>query len=147
MRSILISIVLVTFFGFASCKKEDSSILTQIPEVTAAASTGTWRITYYLDSETDKTNLFSGNAFTFNSNGTLTAVKAAEIVSGTWSVSNSSDDDSPSDLDFNILFTTPAAFEDLSDDWDILEATAVKIKLIDISGGSGETDYLTFEKN
>lgn len=147
MRTILTSIVLLTFLSIVSCEKEDSSILTQIPEVSAAASTGTWRITYYLDSETDKTNLFSGYAFTFNSNGMLTAVKAAENVIGTWSVSNTSDDDSPSDMDFNILFTTPAAFEDLSDDWDISEATAVKIKLIDISGGNGGTDYLTFEKN
>ncbi len=147
MRTILISLLLVTLLGFVSCEKEDSSILTQIPEVSAAASTGTWRITYYLDSGTEKTNLFSGYTLTFNSNGTLSVVKEAENVSGTWSVSNSSDDDSSSDLDFNILFTTPAAFEDLSDDWDIIEATNTKIKLLDISGGNGETDYLTFEKN
>lgn len=147
MRIILISLLLASFLGFVSCENEETTILTQIPEVSAAAATGTWRITYYLDGATDKTNLFSGYTFTFNSNGTLTAVKAAESVSGTWSVSNASDDDSPSDMDFNILFATPATFEDLSDDWDISEATSTKIKLIDISGGSGETDYLTFEKN
>lgn len=147
MKAFVSTMALFTLLGLVSCEKEDSSILTQIPEISAAVSTGTWRITYYLDSGTDKTNLFSGYAFTFNSNGTLSALKAAETVTGTWSVSNSSDDDSPSDLDFNILFATPALFEDLSDDWDVMEAMTNKIKLIDISGGNGGTDYLTFEKN
>ena len=34
----------------------------------------------------------------------------------------------------------------LSDDWDILEYTSGRIRLIDVSGGDGSTDYLTFEK-
>ena len=58
-------------------------------------------------------------------------------------------DDSPSnDLDFNILFTSPTNFSDeLSDDWDILSRTDTKVELVDVSGGNGGTDYLTFEKN
>ncbi len=42
------------------------------------------------------------------------------------------------------LFTTD--FEELSDDWDIISHSSTKIELIDISGGNGGTDYLTFEK-
>jgi hypothetical protein len=38
-------------------------------------------------------------------------------------------------------------FEDLNDDWDFISQSANKIELLDVSGGSGETDYLTFEKN
>jgi hypothetical protein len=34
----------------------------------------------------------------------------------------------------------------LNDDWDILELNNSVIKLIDISGGNGGTDYLTFER-
>ena len=34
----------------------------------------------------------------------------------------------------------------LNDDWHILEQTAKKIKLEDVSGGNGGTDYLTFEQ-
>ena len=37
-------------------------------------------------------------------------------------------------------------FEDLNDDWDIISQSSSKIELIDISGGNGGTDYLTFEK-
>ena len=37
------------------------------------------------------------------------------------------------DLDFNIAFTTPANFVDLTDDWDIVSRTDTKIQLIDVS--------------
>jgi hypothetical protein len=79
----------------------------------------------------------------------LTATNGTNTFTGFWSVtSNNSNDDSPNnDLDFNILFASPANFEDLSDDWDIVSRTTTKIELIDVSGGNGGTDYLTFEKN
>jgi len=50
-------------------------------------------------------------------------------------------------LDFNIGFASPIFFADLTDDWDIISRTDIKIELIDASGGHGGTDYLTFEKN
>jgi hypothetical protein len=58
------------------------------------------------------------------------------------------DDDSfDSDIDVNIGFASPAEFADLTDDWDVAERTGTRIKLVDVSGGNGGTDYLTFEKN
>jgi hypothetical protein len=54
-------------------------------------------------------------------------------------------DDSSDDLDFNIFFNVANDFEDLNDDWDIISQSSSKIELIDISGGNGGTDYLTFE--
>ena len=44
-------------------------------------------------------------------------------------------------------FSTPVSFIEISDDWNVIERTDTKIKLQDISGGNGGTDYLTFEKN
>jgi hypothetical protein len=38
-------------------------------------------------------------------------------------------------------------FDELNDDWHIIEETSTKIRLQDVSGGSGGTDLLTFEKN
>jgi putative transposase len=38
-------------------------------------------------------------------------------------------------------------FDDLSDDWDIVSIDATTINLIDVSGGNGGTDRLTFKKN
>lgn len=64
----------------------------------------------------------------------------------TWSISDSnSNDDSQDDLDFN--FNLSNEFEDLSDDWDIISQSSTKIELIDVSGGNGGTDYLSFQKN
>ncbi|MBT0607391.1 hypothetical protein KIV10_04285 [Aequorivita echinoideorum] len=111
---------------------------------------GNWRITYYFDTDQEETNHFTGYIFTFNSNNSLVAVKGDNSVTGTWSITNgsSSDDDggSSNDTDFNIFFSSPADFEELSDDWDIISISNSKIELTDVSGGNGGTDFLTFEK-
>lgn len=107
---------------------------------------GIWRITFYEDSGVNETINFTGYNFTFGSNSVLTAANGANTYLGTWSVtSDNSGDNSPSnDLDFNITFASPANFEELTEDWNILEKTDAKIKLVHVSGG---TDYITFEKN
>ena len=143
MKSIRIVILLVIVV--AACKNEDSTITNQSKVVNTITS-GTWRITYFYDTDKDETGNFKGYNFTFASS--LTATNGINTYTGTWSVTDTnSNDDTMDDLHFNILFTTPPAFEKLSDDWDIQEQTDTKIKLIDVSGGGGGTDYLTFEKN
>ncbi|MBU2938508.1 hypothetical protein KO494_03050 [Lacinutrix sp. C3R15] len=107
---------------------------------------GTWRITSFIDSGTDETYHFTGYNFTFYSSGVLNADNETISYDGTWSITNSSSS-SDDDLDFNINFNLTNDFEDLNDDWDIFLHSATKIELIDISGGNGGTDYLTFQKN
>jgi len=60
---------------------------------------------------------------------------------------NSGDDSPNNDLDFNIAFASPANFSELTEDWNILEKTATKIRLVRISGGNGGTDNKTFENS
>ena len=145
-----IVLLLVTVF-FLSCSSDDSSSTgtNSISSVTSVVGSGTWKITYYFDTDKDETSNFSGYNFTFGSNGVLTATNGTLTQTGTWSVtdSNSDDDNSISDLDFNIAFTSPATFLELTDDWEIIERTSTVIKLKDVSGGNGGTDYLTFTKN
>lgn len=149
----LISILSLVFvLNVASmCSDNDDSNSTADPTpVINTVSQGTWRITFYEDSGVNETTNYSNYIFTFGANGVLTAVNT-NTYTGSWSVtSDNSTDDSPSnDLDFNILFTapSPATFvDDLSDDWDIISYTSTKIELVDVSGGNGGTDYLTFEK-
>jgi hypothetical protein len=132
------------------CSSDDNSSSSQDPTpVINAATQGTWRVTSYVDSGTDETNHFTGYNFTFSNGGVLTATNGSNTVTGTWSVLNDdSNDDSPSnDLDFNIGFTAPANFADLTDDWDIVTYSDTTISLIDISGGNGGTDTLVFTKN
>ncbi len=147
------TLVIFIYTGLAmSCNKDDDNSQQQnttIPQTINTAQSGSWKVTYFFDSDHEETGHFTGYVFTFNENGSLVAVKGSTTVTGTWSVtdSNSSDDDGGSnDTDFNIFFASPADFEDLSDDWDIISVTNSKIELTDVSGGNGGTDFLTFQK-
>lgn len=142
---IALFIGMIGVISFTSCKKKDDKIKT---DVETSVQSGTWRITKFVDSGSDETSNFTGYNFTFNSSGVLNANNGTNNYDGTWSISdNSSDDDSQDDLDFNIYFSLTNDFEDLIDDWDFVSQADTKIELKDVSGGSGETDYLTFEKN
>jgi hypothetical protein len=122
--------------------------------VVATITSGSWRITSFVDSGTDETSNFTGYTFTFaelNSgavSGGVTAVKGANTYTGGWNITdNNSDDDTLNDLNFFLNFATPADFTDLNEDWDIIELTDIQLKLQHISGGNGGTDLLTFQKN
>jgi len=128
---------LLSLFAVVSCNKDDDnpSNNTQT-NVQTNVQSGTWRITKFIDSGTDETNHFQGYNFTFNSSGVLNANNGTNNYDGTWSITDSnSNDDSQDDLDFNINFNL------------FISQSSTKIELIDVSGGNGGTDYLTFEKN
>jgi hypothetical protein len=139
----------------ASCQSDDSNNSPTFPQnlqainnVNQSVQQGAWRITYYFDTDSDETSRYTNYTFTFGSGNVLTASNGTNTYTGTWLVtnSNSNDDNPQSDLDFNIAFSSPANFQDLTDDWDIVSYTATRIELIDISGGNGGTDHLVFEK-
>lgn len=125
----------------------------QIAQIEDNVQTGTWRVSSFIDSGENETSDFSSYDFTFNMDGSLVASNGTNTFTGTWSITDdsNSDDDSSSDddIDFNIFFPVPDSsdFEDLNDDWDIVSTTSTRIELIDISGGNGDTDLLTFERN
>lgn len=141
---------MATTLILASCASEESvtEIATDIDvtEVTEIMSSDNWYISSFIDSDQDETNDFTGYEFAFTEDGTVVAIKGTTSITGTWSVNHSNDDDSPSDPDFNLFFAGSDLFEDLNDDWDIINYTPVKIELINVSGGNGGTDYLTFKK-
>lgn len=81
----------------------------------------------------------------------MTKPNGKTTLNGTWPITNnsSSDDDSNDDddnIEFNIFFPVSGTndFEELNDDWEIVATSTTKIELIDISGGNGGTDILTF---
>lgn len=137
---------------FLACSSDDddgsvNDNSQQISQIEDIVESGTWHITNYVDSGQNETSDFTGYNFTFNSDGSLVASNGTNTLTGTWSITDDSSSDD--DLDFNIFFPVPDTndFEDLNDDWDIISNTSSKIELIDISGGNGGTDNLTFEKN
>lgn len=138
---------------FSKCSNDDNSLpnnpsVDPTPVINTVKN-GIWRITFYEDSGVNETTNFAGYNFTFGSGGVLTTTNDANTYNGSWSVtSDNSGDDSPSnDLDFNIAFSAPPNFADLTEDWNIIEYTTTKVRLVHISGGNGGTDYITFEKN
>jgi len=134
----------VSWLAFSTaCTKDKASTGEDISssEVSNTVKNGSWVITSFVDSGKDETAHFSGYDFAFGGEGTITATKGDTTVSGTWSVGN---DDSKTKLD--IHFPAPDEFEDLSEDWHVLQRTDTKIRLEHVSGGNGGTDLLTFER-
>ncbi len=139
-----------------ACSKDDSNDTdtntnnnaNQAAQANQVAQSGTWRISYFWDTDKDETSNFTGYEFSFNSDGTLVATNNTNTVNGTWSVTDSNSSSSSNDIDFNIMFAVPQSsdFEDLNDDWDVITINDTMIELTDVSGGNGGTDFLTFVK-
>ncbi|MCF6132955.1 hypothetical protein [Flavobacterium wongokense] len=131
------------------CSSSDDNSSTNPTQVINAATAGTWKITSFIDSGNDETNHFTGYNFTFAAGNVLTATNGTNTYSGSWTVTtDDSNDDNPSgDVDFNILFTSPADFADLTEDWHIVSYSSTTISLRHVSGGNGGTDTLVFTKN
>ncbi|WP_299523528.1 hypothetical protein [uncultured Lutibacter sp.] len=152
MKSLLFKFTTLFFistFFLISCSDDDTPTNDDTQsQVEVNVKKDTWKITKYIDSGDDELNNYSGYNFTFGINNVLTASNGINTYTGTWSIGDrNSSDDSSDDLDFNLFFASPPNFEELSDDWHFISQTATKIELIDVSGGNGGTDYLTFEKN
>jgi len=144
-------IALAALAMLSSCGGSDDDkapvILQDVTPIVSGMKSGTWRVTDYRDNGDDETNHFTGFNFTFANGNVLTASDGVETFTGAWTITNfKTDDDTPNNnVDFNIFFSAPADFEDISDDWDIVSSTATKIVLTD--NGSSGTDSLTLEKN
>ena len=138
--------------GATACSDDDSNSKVN-GNATAVANnlkSGTWKISSFIEETNDETAHFQGYNFTFGENNVLTATNGTDTYTGTWSVfdDDSSDDDGfDSDIDVVINFAAPDDFTDLSDDWDVKARTGTELQLIDVSGGDGGTDLLTFQKN
>lgn len=114
----------------------DDSSLVQV------LTSGDWYVTNYFD-DVDETAIFDGVVFNFAADGSGTADDGSTITNGTWSTSSGDE----TALELNLNFGTANPFDELEEDWDVLEATDDIIRLKDISGGDGTTDFLTFERN
>jgi hypothetical protein len=132
----LVVIIGLSMLVTTSCKKDDDNSV-------AASSTiqGAWRVVSYTENGVDHLSCFTGYTFNFNSGGIVAAMNGSTSVSGTWSTGF---DDSQKKL--YLQFSGSSCFVEISDDWHILEQTATKIRLEDVSGGNGGTDVLEFGK-
>ena len=107
----------------------------------AALTTGDWYVTYFFD-DTDETSDFADFTFNFNNDGTATATDMSGPTNGNWSTGSGDE----TDLELNLNFGATMPLDEIAEDWDVLEYSNDIIRLKDLSGGDGSTDFLTFER-
>ncbi|MBK9730081.1 MAG: hypothetical protein IPO83_02135 [Chitinophagaceae bacterium] len=135
MKKIIGISFLLIVIATTSCKKDDNTA-----PIKNNIQDGVWKITLYESNGNDETNHYTDYQFQFASNGTVTASKTGNTVSGTWSTTT---DDSQEKL---LLAFTVSPFDELSNDWHILNQSASLVELEDVSNGNGGTEHLTFQK-
>ncbi|MCE3296201.1 MAG: hypothetical protein K0R65_1915 [Crocinitomicaceae bacterium] len=144
MKKLSILLVLCSaFFVLPACSKKK-----QIKNITSEITEGSWRISSYIDDSEDETSDYSGDTFTFKSDGTL-IVTGTHQATGSWAVTkedNSNDDDVFDDRHVEFIISLPALLDDLTDDWEVESHSSSRLELKDKSGGDGSEDYLTFVK-
>ncbi len=129
--------LLALMLVFISCSKDDDDDAIRNP--TPVLTSGTWRVTEFIVSGSNETADFTGYNFTFNLNGTVTAVKAAINRDGSWSFGTVS-------ARLYIDFGPPIdAIGELTDDWQLVSVADTQVKLVD--DNSGNNASLVFTKN
>ena len=142
MKKLVLILAVITMFA---CQSGDDSGNVQTNEfetIKTILPQGDWKITTLIDGTSDYTAQFESFAFTFNADGTVVAVNDILSEPGTWAYDNSSS----SGEELILQFSTMDPFDELNDDWDIVSISSSKIELMDVSGGNGETELLTFTK-
>lgn len=137
-KMLFYSLLLGITLSVTSCDRSDNidSNTNQI------VTSGSWRITLFIDSGNNETSDFAGYTFTFNTGGNLAAMKNGNTVNGTWSVSASSN---KFNIDLGPKTAANQPLGELTEDWKILSSSATEIKLTDDNASSSE--FLTFTKN
>ena len=145
MKKIILALTIFTAV-FTACNKNDDNNTSSVSTaaVNSTVTSGTWKITLFNKSGTDKTTNFNGFNFMFATSGSLAAANGILSISGTWS---SRVDDSK--IKLTITFPSPSvsAFLDLNEDWEVTGRTDTQVTMQHISGGGGGTSYLTIQKN
>jgi len=129
----------VMLVSFASCTKDDSN--PSANDVSNLVQQGKWKITSFTEDTNDETFHFTGYEFVFTANGSVSATKENTSVNGTWATGT---DNSRAKL--ILSFGTTSPFDELNEDWRVLEKTSTSLKLEHVSGGNGGTDHLEFQK-
>jgi hypothetical protein len=144
-------ILLLSFlFMMESCSK--SYTAPNPPANTNPSSTvvsGTWIISSFTQATEDKTSLFDGYVFTFDSVGNIKAEKNGAVATGTWSYTPSSVGyygSTPSKSSFTINVGASVPLGSLTKTWNIDSTNTSSSKLALISPEVVENMHVNFSK-
>lgn len=140
MKSKLFYFTLVLMVGIVACQNQT---VDDNPNTHGTGTTinGKWKITLFQEDEKNETYHFTGFTFDFKTDGTVIATKGSTIVTGKH---YEGIDDSK--VKYILDYGSVSPFDELNEDWEIIEQTATKLHLYHKSGGNGGVDDLIFEK-
>jgi hypothetical protein len=103
-----------------------------------------WYISEYTHEGKDETYVFQGYLFEFSDQKLLTAKKGSSVITGTWNLIT---DSGRQKLIIN-MNVSDGYFEEISEDWVVIEKTEKNIHLEDLSGSSpnNQKDVLHFSR-
>lgn len=137
MKWFMVSLVLsvVSF----SCNPDDNSSTGN--NLQTSDLSGLWKVRQFIDDGKDETYYFTGYTFVF-SNDVITASKSGSNVAGTYALQAGSNNARK----MVISFPDTEPWDELNEDWTVIEWSQNLLKLRHVSGGNGGIDDLTFEK-
>ncbi|MNK34144.1 hypothetical protein D3C87_526450 [compost metagenome] len=135
-----LSILIAAILCLISCNHKSSSPFPQ------SFTSGKWHIVDYKKGSNEKRNRYSGFNFTFSRDHHIIASGNNHTYTGDWSVleSDLTDDAPPTDIAFNIRFTSKTGLSGINGEWTIVKKTDNFLSLIHMD--TENTDFLIFEK-
>jgi len=119
-----------------TCESNDNSELIELIEY---LTTDTWFVAYFYNDD-DETSDFCEYEITFYDNETITAFNGTNTFDGTWNISV---DDNHFEIELD--FGNAIPFDELNEEWDVINATILEIELEDTNDDNG-VDKLTFNR-
>lgn len=141
-----ISLFCSMFFILNSCGSDDNNSITQEALVALVQNTianGSWDVSLFSENGTNKTEDFNGYTFVFTPSNAIVVTQNSDTFPGLWSLGV---DSGKAKFILN-FFATNGPLEEISEDWQIIDASTNRIQLSHVSGGNGTTDLLTFQRN
>ncbi len=114
---------------------------TTAEELAAVLTDGVWYITEYFD-DVDETSDFCEYAFEFNADGTAVAVFDGVTTPGTWDIGFGSE----TELELDLNFGDNMPYDEILDNWNVVEFSSSLIRLIDFDSTSTD-DRLVFGRD
>ena len=153
MNKVLLGLSIIVLMAACADNEDGSSNDSQakVVEIEKKTTDGQWRLIFFSQDGKEQTSQFNGYLFDFDEGNLITVTNGSENFPGNWAVSTTNrNDHTPDhqfgDIGFNISFNTPADFESLTENWEVVSLTDTKLELRHISNGESGMDVLAFER-